>query len=388
MAGNTVDQIQYLRDGAPRQSANVRALARFAATSACPTARLGFAARVDLDRLLVGTRYEAPFGQSPFAFRRGNRFEEGLRRDGHKPILALLHEGLGYSTTSAIVSNLRDGRPTVAKLEARATATSNLVRSILAGAKKAPNLIDGAVLGREIGGIRSFFEADAVAANFDLPIHAGEVKSFPTVDGQADPEKLGAAIAQVAIYILLLRELVDRLGGDPDRVSTHALIITPRNTGLQPTMTVKSVGREVDRAKRILDSVPRAEDVVADVPTGTPTFGSMLPGRGRSDTERVDNAMCLVDAVGNSYQPGCLSTCGFSKLCRERAHRRGDLVRFGGQFGRTLPGVNTIDRIGELAGGATPTTAEESAALRLQQAHTLVNEFARPSAPKKRRKRS
>ena len=56
-------------------------------------------------------------------------------------------------------------------MAARAKATEALISKIVKRSKDAPNLIDGAVLSRDVGGIPAFFEADAVAAHFDPPIH-------------------------------------------------------------------------------------------------------------------------------------------------------------------------------------------------------------------------
>jgi hypothetical protein len=127
--------------------------------------------------LLGGTRFAPPFGQSPFAFRRGNTFEERLRRDGHQPLLDLLVKHLHYPSTDAKVANLRDQLP---PSKARAARTEELIRAIVRRDTGAPNLIDGAVLIKEIGGLPSFFEAAAVAASFGGLVHAGE--KLPTYD--------------------------------------------------------------------------------------------------------------------------------------------------------------------------------------------------------------
>src|SRR5262245_20344356 len=91
-----VQRLEALAGKAPRRAADVRTLARFAANSDCRLAVVGFAARVNLDRLLEGTRFEAPFGQSAFAFRRGTRFEGRLRENGYAPMLDLLRAHLGH----------------------------------------------------------------------------------------------------------------------------------------------------------------------------------------------------------------------------------------------------------------------------------------------------
>ena len=105
---------------------------------------------------------------------------------------------MGFDVRDARIVNLRDAYPkNRAGLVLRAHETKNLIGQILQGDRDAPNLIDGAVLTARIGGAHAFFEADALAARFDGPIHAGEVKSFPVVDGRPEPDKLGAALDQV-----------------------------------------------------------------------------------------------------------------------------------------------------------------------------------------------
>lgn len=369
-------RLDVLAGSAPRRSPNVRALARFAANVECTLATVGFAARVDFDQLLVGTRFEVPFGQSPFAFLRGNRFEERLRDKGHEPLLSLFRDKLGFDVTDARVSDLRKGAWNRAGMEKRAQRTVDDVRAIVQQDTTAPNLLDGAVLTRDVAGVRSYFEADAVAARFDAPIRVGEIKSFPTVDEQADPEKVGAAVAQVSIYILLMQDLVAQVGGDPGKlVSDEALIITPKNTGLRPTMCVKAVGRHVDRARRILDQAPDATAIADDLPAKLPSFGEVhaptAPTR-----QRLDRAQELAETLGTAYRPACLAACGFSRFCRHHAHRRGDIELLGGTLQRLVPGIESIDRVGALAGGAKASQGEQAVAEHLRRAQELKDEFA------------
>jgi hypothetical protein len=233
-------RLTEIRATAPRRSPNVRVLAAYAIHADCNLATLGFAASVDFDRVLKGTTYEAPFGQSPFAFSRGLAFERMLAQHGYAATLDLLRTRMGFATADARIANLRQGYPPNADgMRVRAHDTQLLIRKILRGASDAPNLIDGAVLETRIGGILARFEADAIAARFGGPIHAGEVKSFPVVDERADADKLAAALDQVAVYLLLTRQLVEHLGGNPDAVSTEAMLITPKNVGLTPTLFPK-----------------------------------------------------------------------------------------------------------------------------------------------------
>ena len=368
-------RLTRLRGDAAERAPNVRALAKFAANSTCKLATLGFAARVDFDTILENTRYAVPYGQSPFAFRRGNTFEERLRADRHQPIRTLLRDSLQLVVDPVRVKNVReDKRGNRAPIAKRADTTQDLLASIVRGERDAPQLIDGAVLSREIGGQRAFFEADAVAVQVNGRIQAGEIKSFPTVDGQADPDKVGAAIQQVAIYVLLLRDLVTQVGGDPESVSSDALLITPKNTGLQPVMAIKPIGREVDRARRILDAAPTAAELVADLPASLPSFGNVATSA--SEAERIDAAHALADQVGTNYVPSCLSSCGMSRLCRERAHDAGDPSRLGGHLVRMLPDVNSLERVSALASGKPPTALEQPVAEQLVRVERLRRRFA------------
>lgn len=373
-----------LAGNSPERAPNVRTLARYAANSACSLAALGFAARVDFDKLLVGTAYEVPFGQSPFAFLRGNLFEEQLRKDNHSRLRALLAPALKLPPEALTVENLRGKTPEQRfRMSDRAEATRQVMAGIVKGKKEAPNVLDGAVLTRTIGGVPAYFEADAVAAHGRAEILAGEVKSFPTVDGQADPEKVGAAVSQVAIYLLLLGDLVESLGGDRAKVSSDAFLITPKNTGLVPTLLPLPVGRETDRARRILEAAPDTAEIVASLPEKLPTFADVA--HAPSIAQRLEAASCLAEEVGTHYAPSCLSSCGLSRFCRERAYRAGDPARIGGTLVRLLPGVASLDRAGELARGAEPSSEEAPVAAQLVRAASLLDEVCPPAAPRKRR---
>src|SRR5262249_38067843 len=149
-----------------------------------------------------------------------------------------------------------------------------------------------------------------------------EVKSFPKVDERVDPDKLAAALDQVAIYILLTREAAERLGGDPERlVSDRALLITPKNVGMTPILSEQRVTRRIERSQKLLRSIPDPADVIASVPPGL-SFGKV------GDTEaderiRLDTLNDLAERVGTCYESSCLSTCGNARFCRERAFRAG-----------------------------------------------------------------
>lgn len=95
-------------------------------------------------------------------------------------------------------------------------ATEEALGQVLNGAADAPTLIFGAAFAYQLKKRVQHYEADALLVNPSGVMHVVEIKSFPKVAGQADGEKLGAALAQSSIYLLALRELVNELGGAPD----------------------------------------------------------------------------------------------------------------------------------------------------------------------------
>jgi hypothetical protein len=373
-------RLEEIRGNAPRPSTSVRTLAAFAHHTDCPMANLAFAAGVDLERLLVGTRFQPSFGQSPFAFQRGLAFEESLRRNDYAATLDLLRTALGDPLPSPIVVNMRNRHPkNHAGMALRWQDTRQLLDRMIRRDPGAPNLIDGAVLRGEVGGLEAFFEADALAARALGAIRVAEVKSFPKVDGRVDADKLGAAVDQVAIYLLLLRRIVAELGGDPEAlVSVEAMLITPLNVGLRPTLSVKAVGPRVVRAEKVLAAVPRAADVIAAAPAGR-SFGP-IADRNADESRRLHSLEVLADEVGTMYRPDCLANCGNARFCRSQARCKGEPALLGSVAIRLLPGVATLGRAEELSRGVAPTAAEAPAAALLAGAGRLYDEVAGASA--------
>ena len=342
MSTTTASDLVEVRGNAPERNPNVRTLAAFADHTDCALAALGFAAKVDFDRLMVGTDYEAPFGQSPFAFARGLSFERRVAADGYAPVLSLLREHLGFSEDAARVVNLREGFQRNRKgLRERAIAGRDLIAKVVHGHAEAPNLIDGLVLTTSLGGIEAFFEADNVAAAEGGPIRPGEIKSYPVVDGRADPDKVGATLDQLAVYSLLLAEVIVDVGGDPrEHLSSVALLITPKNVGLTPTMSTRDISRQVRRTERLLARLPDPTQLAAAVPAGV-SFGS-IADTSTDANQRIDTFHRVADGIGTAYKPSCLSSCGAARLCRERAFGAGSPCVSGTQNVRLLPGVRSL----------------------------------------------
>ena len=361
-------EFEDVRGSAPERAPNVRVLAGFSAHADCALAALGFAAGVDFDTLLGETPYEAPFGMSPFAFARGQSFERSLAEEGYGPLLALLREHLGFDVADAKVVNLRAAYPRNRDgMRLRAHETRTMLGDIARRDPSAPNLIDGAVLEAEIGGIVAHFEADSLAARFGGQIHTGEVKSFPVIDGRCEPDKLGSALDQAAIYTLLTARTVAAAGGDPGIVSPEALLITPRNVGLRPTLSVIDVSRRMERTEMLLSRAPD----IRELPPGT-SFGPAAD-RAAEPERRIEALHGLADQVGTRYVSSCVTDCGLNRFCRSRSRACGSPGLVGEKGLRLLPGVASLDRAAELAAGAPASMTERPVAEQLTLAARLYD---------------
>ena len=370
----------------PRQGAaapTVARLADFANHGHCPTASLAFAEGYDLDRVLQGTAYADPFGQSEFMFERGRMFERLVKQDagdGHcryGPLLELLREHLGFDTPDARIVNLRQELGT--DMEARARRTRRLLREMAEGREGFANIVDGAVLQAAVAGHVANYEADGLAFRLGGRLRVVEVKSFPVVDGQADPVALAAALDQGALYIHLVRMALEAENLDPDLVSDKLVLVTPRNVGLTPTLHERGVGARIDRIRRLLDEVP--DEAPATGTEGAPVrFAEVAPRQGRSAEERIDAAFSICEDVGNEFGAACQG-CGMYRLCRDRAFEIGAPELAGDSVARELAGVADLDRAAALADGALPTPMEAPAARALSRAADLHAEALARSLP-------
>ncbi len=203
----------------------------------------------------------------------------------------------------------------------------------------------------------------------------GEIKSFPVVDGRGDPEKVGAALDQASMYAHLTCETVTAVGGDEAIVAREALLITPKNVGLTPTMSVVDIAKRMARVRKLLAAAPDIEDLIAKLPAGS-GFAEACEEAG-DEQSRLEAIHSVLDSVGNHYTPDCLKDCGLARICRERAFQAGAPTLVGPKAIRTLPGVSSLPRAEELASGAPPAAAERAAAEQLARAERLYDRALR-----------
>ena len=322
-----------------------------------------------------------PFGQAKSAIARGKAFERMVKADGYAILLGLLREQFKLGTSQARVENLHarfphDPKDPQGPLSARANATREIVGRFLSGDHDAPNLVDGAVLAIQLGGYTGYLETDALALRFAGLIRVGEIKSFPVVDGHADPEKVGGAADQSAVYVMALEDLVSALGGNPDEtVSTEILLVTPLNTGMRPVLHDVDVSRRVAHHRRQLAGAPDLGELISRIPQGI-TF----PGAGSTDPGSA--LKVLAEQTGTFYVPSCLTFCGAARWCRARSQRVGDPACIGSTAKRHLPGIESLDRADQIARGAVPGSEESAAAEIIQGAARLIERADPPRGNK------
>src|SRR6266851_9612397 len=323
--------------------------------------------------------------QSPFAIGRGVAFEALLRRHGHAELRRVLTDGLGVDFSLAAIENLREGyQPNRTGLTLRASVTRRRMAEIVA-APPEPIVLDGAVLRADISGLPAFFEADEMAIGVGGEIIVGENKSWPVVDGRpTDEDALGAALDQAATYILLGRRNLEASGVDPACMSDSVVLVTPRNTGLVPSLHRQDVSSRVRRVERLLSAVPDVQDIAASMPASVPFDTAADKTLGES--QRLDAFDEVAGDLGRVYEPAaCLSSCGFAWACRRSLFGAADPAVVGGVAARALPGIATLSRVAELGRGAPASSAESAAAAPIARAGRLYDEII-PGAGRARRR--
>jgi hypothetical protein len=360
-------RVQAVRGGAGEKSPTIRVLASASANHDCPTAMLALATRTDLDSVLNGTYFEAPFGQDPQAFLRGQMFEANVKGERYGRLIQLLREhGVFPPGRPVAIHDLKTRFPAnKSSLAPRAEETRRLLREMVRRRHGAPIIIDGAVLTCRIANQIAYFEADGLAASSDGGIHVAEIKSFDITDGRCDEEKFGSACDQAAWYALLARMTLSDAGLDPSFISDTGFIILPQNTGLTPVLVPKVLTNRIERARQVFAAMPDVANILAHA--GNVTF----PAKDAAPDERLIGVEQLLDAVGTRYRPECLKSCALSRLCRARAHQAGLTAMCGSNVVRQLPNVPTLQRAAELTAGAPPGSNEAHVADSLMRADAM-----------------
>ncbi|CAL9554396.1 hypothetical protein [Streptomyces sp. Tu 3180] len=319
----------------PAKALDARALSALAANPGCRRRAILDGAGVDKAALASALGSPSVFGQSQFAFVRGNAFEAKVKADGGTELLRLAHEKLDRAAEPPAGARVPD--LTAQGPEGRTARTELALREATEAATAAPGtwtLLDHPMLALDVAGSPAFLEPDAVVVHPDGSWTVVEIKSFPMLDGAADPAKVGAAARQAAVYVLALERVAARLEPSP-RVRHRILLVCPKDFSNLPTASAVDVRRQRAVTARQLDRLTRIEEIADTLPEGT-CFSPELPA------ERLTAA---VESVPATYAPECLSACELAFHCRDRSRAAGAVTRLGRPVRAELGGLATVEDV-------------------------------------------
>ncbi|KKK06381.1 hypothetical protein [Micromonospora sp. HK10] len=343
-------RLAEIRGGLPPRRHNARTVAALTGNPGCTRRAVLDGAGVDKPKLAERIGFPARFGQSRFAITRGNAFEAQVKAGGGAELLRLVAERLGVPVPAT--ASWTDLGGDADRPERSRTA--------LTAAGEGAALFDHPLLGLDVAGRRVHLEPDLVAARLAGRFHVVEIKSFPVIDGQADPAKVSAAAIQSAVYVLALRELLAAGGRDPELVSHEVVLVCPRDFTNRPVASLLDVRRQLLVLRRQLDRMDRLDDLLATVPAG---FTADVT----ADPATLTAALGTVPA---RYAPECLASCELAYFCRWEAH--GQTAALGRSVREALGGVAEIGEVLALATGErTPEPGQDEAAALLRAAARL-----------------
>jgi hypothetical protein len=319
----------------PAKALDARALAALAANPGC--ARRAILDGAGVNKAAVASALGSPsaFGQSQFALTRGNAFEAKVKADGGAELLRLVHDKLDRSAEPPADARVPD--LTAAGPQGR-TARTELELREAAAHPGAWTLLDHPMLALDVAGSPAFLEPDAVVVHPDGSWTVVEIKSFPLLDGSADPAKVGAAARQAAVYVLALEEVAARLGADgapAPRVRHRVLLVCPRDFSNLPAASAVDIRKQRAVTARQLARLTRIEDIAGALPEGT-CFSPELP---------AEELTAAVESVPAAYAPECLSACELAFHCRARSRQEGAVTSLGRPLRAELGGLTTVEDV-------------------------------------------
>ncbi|MGW7640768.1 hypothetical protein [Streptomyces decoyicus] len=363
--------------GVRPRSLDARALAALAANPGCRRRALLDGAGIDKGALAQALGSPAAYGQSQFAFVRGNAFEARVKADGGTELLRLLHERLAPGTPAPSPDEVATPDLSAAGPEGRAARTALALREATAAGGWA--LLDHPLLAVEVAGSPAYVEPDAVVVHPDGGWTVVEIKSFPMIDGSADAAKVGAAARQAAVYVLALEQVAGHVGartGRAVRVRDRVLLVCPKDFSNLPTAAAVDVRKQLATTRRQLTRLTRVEEIAAVLPAET-TFDLRLADDGKTATRPPEELAEAVEAVGAAYAPECLAACELAFHCRKRSRQDGAVEALGRGVRGELGGLRTIEEVLAAAGPdgpeppADPDGPDDPAVVALRRAAAL-----------------
>ncbi|MCH0563741.1 MULTISPECIES: hypothetical protein [unclassified Streptomyces] len=314
----------------PARALDARGLAALAANPGCSRRALLDGAGVDKAALASALGAPSAFGQSQFALTRGNAFEARVKADGGAELLRLVRERLDPQAPPPERTYAPD--LTAAGPEGRTARTALALRE--AAVAGGWTLLDHPMLALDVAGSPAFLEPDAVVVHPDGAWTVVEIKSFPMLDGSADPAKVGAAARQAAVYVLALEEVAARLDPAPG-IHHRILLVCPKDFSNLPAACAVDVRKQRAVTARQLSRLTRVEEIADALPEGT-CFSPELP---------AEQLTAAVEAVPATYAPDCLAACELAFHCRDRSRGAGAVTSLGRSARAELGGLATVEDV-------------------------------------------
>lgn len=367
------ESITKYRGDFPSANLNARRIAAALEAPGCHRRTVLDAGIVNLEKLgvlVTGTEIDR---QSPFAIARGHQFEAKVTENGMAEVLALARQHLNLEIPEA---RQRDLSPAQVRSqfpgiqpnqlnEFRARLTQRYVEQMLSDPECAFNLLRHAMTRLDFGGEMAFLEQDVLAFTVKGRIHVVEIKSYPKIDGRADPTKASSTVRQSAVYVLSLQELATSIGASPNVVDTKVMIVLPENLSFRASANVVDTNMQVRRLRRQLDEVPQAGAILAGLPPETAL--PPLPNLKNEDevASARDAAREALALLPPRFGEGCVS-CPLFRFCRQEAENQQSVARLGNAVAGACGNISTVTAALEFAtGNRTPSNAGESAAAEL-----------------------
>lgn len=375
--------IESLGEAFGTRNGNARTTAALLSNPGCQRRAVLDAARVDLASLATRVGAAMPFGQSPFAIGQGNRFERRIKDNDHAELAAAINEQLGiFEGLEGLTSITLEHVPPVkglTRIQARCARTAEVLEQIATGHRDAPHVVDHGVTSIDVGGRKVYLEQDALAFRHGEELRVCEVKGFPLIDRTADPEKVGAAARQTAVYVISIQDTLAERGLDPNLVSTNVLLICPKNFSLRPVAVELDVSREIRSIRRQLRrraGIDLTLDSIRDEATKQGVDLAAAIKAAEDDPDDASAALAVLDQLPYRYDPGCLSKCDLARHCQSCARTADDPSLLGGEVAALLGGVSTMAEALALIDDDDPPEEAVELAEMLKAAKWALDEIA------------
>ena len=367
---HTDNRLDRIRGSATPKNHDARTIAALTSNPGCARRSVLDAASVDKQALADHLGHHTPFGMSSFAIARGKAFEAHIKANGCAELLRLLREHLDLPLPQVSYDDLNTAGGLESR-EARHRRTRQLLTRAARSAEDAGTLFDHPMLRMDIGGRPVYLEPDIVAFRLRDHFRIVEIKSFPVIDGRADPRKVASAASQSAVYVMALDHLLAELGFDPGMVAHEVFLVCPEDFSNRPTAALVDVRKPLTVVRRQLARLADVGGIVSTLPAGL-TLDLRVDGEGTA-TRPIDELSAALNTIDDRYVPECLDTCELAHYCRAGA--RGHTAALGRSVQEDLGGIGTVAGVIGLATGAlAPGEHEHEAAEMLRMAEYLRRE--------------